>query len=627
MAAFQSSLSGSHQAGQVARLEAQLATLTSELQRLSRELQQSKENLQQQQQQSAIALQEKDEWLTDCLEAAEMAAWEYNLQTKENRLSKQLEALYGFEPGEYNETLEAFFSRIHPDDREMIRCKDEEALQTGRFEAEFRIVHPNGTIRWIAAKAKVFYDEQGVPLRMSGVDRDITGQKRTEAALRRAHQQLAFHVENSPLAVVEWDGQFRVQYWSTRAEELFGWPATEVLRCHPFEWKFFEEQNRQQVEEFMAALASGQAVRSSCYTQNYTKAGNLIDCEWYNSALSDENGTLISILSLVLDVTERKQAEEAKQRSLSLLETTLEATADGILVFNPTGQITHVNQRFVEQWRVPNSVMALRHQQPLLQFQQAQLKNPEAAIEPVSPEQECPGQENYVLLELKDGRVFERYSKPQILAGTTVGQVVSYRDITAHKQAETSLREQALQARALNQLKDDFLSTVSHELRSPITNIKMAAQMLAIALGPAQQDERISRYLCILQEQCQQEMELINNLLDLQSLEREERALQLKSICLQNWLVEIVEPFLARTGQQQQLLHLDVPSTLPQFVSDPNLLWRILTELLNNACKYTPPGEKISLTVDCHEQTLLLQISNSGVEIPAESLPHVFGHC
>jgi PAS domain S-box-containing protein len=208
----------------IAMLQAQNEVLEEQLHQALLELHQSNERLQQQEQQLEAVLEGKERWITNCLAAADMAAWELDILTGENKWSEKVEELYGFTPGTYDSTLESFFDRVHPDDRETIKRKDEEAFQTGNFEVEFRIVHPNGTIRWIAAKAKVFYDKLGKPVRMSGVDRDITEQKQTEANLQRVHQQLAFHVENSPLAVVEWNGDLQVQHWSARAEEIFASP-------------------------------------------------------------------------------------------------------------------------------------------------------------------------------------------------------------------------------------------------------------------------------------------------------------------------------------------------------------------------------------------------------------------
>jgi PAS domain S-box-containing protein len=180
----------------------------------------------------------------------------------------------------------------------------------------------------------------------------------------------------------------------------------------------------------------------------------------------------------------------------------------------------------------------------------------------------------------------------------------------------------------LNQLKDDFLSTVSHELRTPMSNIKMASQMLEILLKQPlsvnDRQERMARYLQILQDECQRETQLINDLLELSRLDAQVEPLNLGTIALQVWLPHLVEPFEERIRTQQQQLHLGIPPDLPEFTTDLSYLERILTELLHNACKYTPSGETISVEVHPTSDQLIFTVANSGVEIPANELARVF---
>jgi PAS domain S-box-containing protein len=179
----------------------------------------------------------------------------------------------------------------------------------------------------------------------------------------------------------------------------------------------------------------------------------------------------------------------------------------------------------------------------------------------------------------------------------------------------------------LNRLKDDFLSTVSHELRTPMSNIKMAAQMLEILLKqPTLEDQsaRMSQYLRILQDECQRETRLINDLLELSRLDAHVEPLNLSTIALQVWLPHIAEPFESRIHSQQQQLCLQIPADLPAFTTDLSYLERILSELLHNACKYTPSGETITLAVQLSAQQLVFSVINSGVEIPASELARVF---
>lgn len=189
---------------------------------------------------------------------------------------------------------------------------------------------------------------------------------------------------------------------------------------------------------------------------------------------------------------------------------------------------------------------------------------------------------------------------------------------------------QVAELEKLNRLKDDFLSTVSHELRTPVSNMKMAIHMLRMAPNR----ERQERYLQILQSECTREADLINDLLDLQRLEAASYPLfVVESIDLQEWLPELIEPFQTRSHQHQQTLHLEFLSQPPPLVSDRASLNRVIAELLNNACKYTPPQGQIVLQVGYEPQaqttlpgakaSVTLAFRNQ-VEIPAAELPRIF---
>jgi len=273
-----------------------------------------------------------------------------------------------------------------------------------------------------------------------------------------------------------------------------------------------------------------------------------------------------------------------------------------------------------------------------------------------------------VLLIARDGTtipIADSAAPLQDNSGSITGVVLVFRDVTQRRLAEAhnlaleraqQLEMQMLELQRLNQLKDDFLSTVSHELRTPLVNIRMAIQMLEITLN--QQTElmtqsnsefsRMVRYLDILQSQCNKQLELITDLLDLQRLNADAYWLEPTSIQLQSWVPHLAEAFEERIQSRQQRLQISIPVNLPPIVTDRPSLTRILTELLNNACKYTPPGEQITITADAielsaddpdatdvdqttqelqsQESRSLMQItiSNNGIEISAEELSRIF---
>lgn len=161
---------------------------------------------------------------------------------------------------------------------------------------------------------------------------DITERKRQEAQLRELSQRLTYHVDHSPLAVIEFGADMRLVRWSGEAERIFGWQAQEVLgkRVEDFRWVY--EEDIPQVAEVSADLQTGKKRKSFSANRNYRKDGLIAYCEWYNSALLDESGKLRSILSLVLDVTERHKAERALAESEHRFRMTLANSP--ITVFN-----------------------------------------------------------------------------------------------------------------------------------------------------------------------------------------------------------------------------------------------------------------------------------------------------
>ncbi|WP_017297711.1 GAF domain-containing protein [Nodosilinea nodulosa] len=200
-------------------------------------------------------------------------------------------------------------------------------------------------------------------------------------------------------------------------------------------------------------------------------------------------------------------------------------------------------------------------------------------------------------------------------------------------------QSQVAELERLNTLKDDFLSTVSHELRTPVTSMRVALQLLGVTLNqefdltadlqkPRTEQTRIGRYFSILQEECEREISLINDLLDLQRLDVGNHPIQPEPILLDTWLAGWIDSFVTRAKSRDQTLKLVVAPALPVLHTDLASLERVLAELLNNACKYTPPGENITLQVSAHPDTagdfVSIALTNTGVTIPAEEMPRIF---
>jgi len=186
----------------------------------------------------------------------------------------------------------------------------------------------------------------------------------------------------------------------------------------------------------------------------------------------------------------QRQAKELAEReaqlhqTVSLLNATLDSTADGILVVDQSNKITSFNKKFVEMWGIPDEIIASRDDGRAIAFVVDQLKDPDAFVSKIKDLYANPAASSRDELYFKDGRVFERFSQPQTLGGKAVGRVWSFRDVTGRRKAEADHLEAVAQSKEvqrlkeLDQFKTQFMNSVAHELWTPLTPIKIQLHML-----------------------------------------------------------------------------------------------------------------------------------------------------
>lgn len=174
----------------------------------------------------------------------------------------------------------------------------------------------------------------------------------------------------------------------------------------------------------------------------------------------------------------------------------------------------------------------------------------------------------------------------------------------------------------LNQLKDDFLDTVSHELRTPLANMTMAIQLLKTTSS----ENRKSDYLGILERECLRESRLIRDLLELQELAARPRQRMCEIVDLNEWLNPVVQPFRLQAEKFQQQFTLHIQAQIPKLTVDSRSLERVVTELVDNACKHTVTGGSIAVQAEPIDEALkcvLISISNTE-EIPMGEQARIF---
>lgn len=236
--------------------------------------------------------------------------------------------------------------KIHPEDRAGYLAAVAHSGETLEpFAHEWRTVVASGQVKWLQGRSQPERRSNGATA-WYGVVIDVTEQKHTEQALKQALQEIETHFEDAPLAIVQWDQRYRILRWSKQAEQIFGWTAEEVIGRTWQDISLVYADDNERVSLEIRPLLQGQSNNCAIQNRNYTKDGRVIDCEWYSSAVFDEGGKLVSVLSFAQDVTDRKQTEEALRQSEQLFREAFATSAFGISVRSPEGRYLQVNQAF-----------------------------------------------------------------------------------------------------------------------------------------------------------------------------------------------------------------------------------------------------------------------------------------
>jgi PAS domain S-box-containing protein len=184
-------------------------------------------------------------------------------------------------------------------------------------------------------------------------------------------------------------------------------------------------------------------------------------------------------VAFVRDITDRKQAEDELRRTVSLVTSTLESTADGILVVDQEGRIVRFNERFAELWRIPPEVLRDRADGTVLRHALNQLRDPDQLLEQIRELGRFPDRESSQILRFKDGRTFDLYSCPHRLGNRPIGRVWNFRDITERVQLEEQFR-QSQKMEAIGRL----AGGVAHDFNNLLTVLMANLSMLRAAPMP-----------------------------------------------------------------------------------------------------------------------------------------------
>ncbi len=341
---------------------------------------------------------------------------------------------------------------------------------------------------------------------------------------------------------------------------------------------------------------------------------------WFTTSkvpLIDDDGVCRQLLVVATDITERKHTEEERMESFSLLEAAMESMADGLLVVDGFGKVKEFNRQFQDLWRLPGDVLDSHDDEACLVCALPLLRDPDAFIGQVRQLYAHRERESHDIIEFKDGRVVEYYSRPQRMRGEVVGRVWTFRDITEKHTAE---QKQAALLRKVAQINEElthFAYVVSHDLKAPLRGIKLITEWLCTDYADKLGDDAKEQF-DLLQSRVGRMHNLIDGILQ---YSRVGRILQEKDKVDLSQLLPVLIDGIAPPEHVRIL----VEPGLPVIECEKVRISQVFQNLLSNAVKYMdkPAGE---IRVRCVEDGDFWQfsVSDNGPGIEPKYFERIF---
>jgi two-component system, cell cycle sensor histidine kinase and response regulator CckA len=397
----------------------------------------------------------------------------------------------------------------------------------------------------------------------------------THAALRESEERFRAFMDNTPAVAFLKDEEGRIVWVNRRFERTFGTRLEEIRgRSDAERWPPEIAQRLTAVHR--QVLAGGVPVQLQ--EKLPTPAGERC---WLSLKFPFQDGDGRRFLGGVsVDVTEQRNAEEARERSRSVLQATLESSADGILAIDAHDRVVAYNRRFCEMWRIPPALIAEEDNVRLLAFVKDQLADPGGFFADVRRPH---AGTSATLLRFKDGRVFERYAVPQYLGDSIIGRVCTFRDVTERLRLEEHLR-QALKMEAVGQL----AGGVAHDFNNLLTVIAGYAAMVTREL-PA--EGRARTYVEEITRAAERAAALTRQLLAFSR----QQVMQPRVLDL-NALLHEMRELLRRIVREDIELSFVPGPDLGDVMADPTQIEQVVMNLVVNARDAMPGGGKLTLT-------------------------------
>ena len=575
---------------------------------------------------SEDSIREGAERLQLAIRAGDLGVWETDNEVGKRSWTPEAMALFGLDLpngiGEFGGDNDEFRSRLHEEDRHLHDVYQRDLQETGSIKCEYRIVLPGGEIRWLTGGALVLKrDARGSATRVIHIATDITEKKNTAEQLRHAaaKYQTLFESMDQGYCIVDvifderdWAVDYRfveVNPAFERHTRLVGATGRTIRSLVP-------DIEPHWAEMYGRVSRTGVPIR-------FVDRSHALQSRWFDVfafKLVDEKSAKVAVL--FSDVSVQKLAEQALQESEERFRQFANSIPQmaWIAAAGSKGEVIWFNQVWLDftgstqEEMLGNGWESVHHPEHIERVVKKFVHYVENSLdwEDTFPLRRKDGEYRWFLSRMKCIR--DEDGKIKQLFGTNT-------DITKELALEGELRAAALELTDAHRRKDEFLATLAHELRNPLAPIRNGLQLMKLS---GSQPSLVEQARAMMERQLTHMVHLVDDLMDASRISQGKLELRQKPIMLSDVLSIAIESSQDLIDQKGHQLIVQ-PSELPVMVNaDVTRLSQVFQNLLNNAAKYTDRGGQIKLTVERHEASVSVTITDTGVGIASDQLPRIF---
>jgi PAS domain S-box-containing protein len=603
------------------------------------------EELEQRVEERTAKLRESEQRLALALRASHEGVWDWNVETGAVWYSSRHMEMLGYTDSEIEPRASAFENLLHPGDRVRFHDAVEAVLRGEReYEIEFRLRHKEGHyVDILSCGFPIRRKPNGPIVRIVGTHLDLTERKRAEEALRASEERFRAQVMASS------DVVYRMNRDWTEMRQLRGRDFIADTEQPSRTWlqKYIHPDDQPRVLEAIA-----EAIRSKSVFELEHRVLRMDGALGWTSSravpLQDADGEIVEWLGAASDITERKRAEEALQRSRDELErrveertaelsaasayhrSLIEASLDPLVTIAPEGTITDVNH-------ATEQVTGRPRQQLIGTDFCDYFTDPEKARLGYQQAFRDGSVQDYELqIRHRDGHitpVLYNASVYRCNRGKITGVFAAARDITGRQRAEQEVlrlnqdlerrvAERTAQLERVNRMKTDFLGRSSHELRTPLNAILGYSDLLAEqSAGPL--PPPYPRFVANIQEGARHLLAIVNDLLDISKIEAGRIDLNRETFCPADALEEVLVVIAPLAKTKRIAIDNQVPAAL-SIHADRTRFKQVLYNLLSNAVKFTPENGRVWIADSSRGSAAAFCVGDTGIGIPASELESIF---